>query len=455
MIDWIKTIFDRRVWSEMTTQRMNGSGTLGGVAPRFNHAKAVEQFQSWVYIAANIVARECAQHPLRLYVRETGRQTLYRTRAVPTARKRYLQGLHDDRPSMGALRKAAAYGDDFVEVTEPHPAITTLCDPNPFLGGFDLTVLRWVYLQLTGNAYLLPVHHIQLGTPETVWPMPSQYVKILPDRETFIEGYAYGQDAQNIQYFTPDEVVHFKLPNPNDLYYGRGVLESIWSVWALHGHKRTMDLAHFENRARPDWIAAINGADRNSIERFEQAVAGKIRGSRKAGNMLTVGTSDFALHQLNFPPDVISDTDRVLDEIAGGFGVPRARITGNQSIAGGGSEQADLTFLRGTIAPLLKSDEETLNNQWLPLFGLDPDDAFLAYDNPVPLDREFERETLNQQLSGGRITINDANALEGLEPVEGGDVPRFNGVPLDQVGQMPPAPAFTFNAPQPPQAPQA
>jgi hypothetical protein len=102
--------------------------------------------------------------------------------------------------------------------------------------------------------------------------------------------------------------------------------------------------------------------------------------------------------------------------------------------------------LRGTIAPLLKSDEETLNNQWLPLFGLDPTEAFLAYDNPVPADKVFERESLKQQVDGGRITINDANELDGLDPVEGGDVPRVNGVPLDQVGALPEPTGFTFNA---------
>lgn len=444
-----KRVFDRRVWAGLSTHRFAGSGTLGGDIPPFDPKKAVLQYQSWAYIAANIVARECAQHPLRLFVKDDGRRKLFATRPVNKIRMDYLSGQGEARPSSNVLRKAAAFGDDFVEITEPHPAITTLCDPNPYQTGFDQTVLRWVFLQLTGNAYLHPVSHIQLGIPETLWIMPSQNVRIIPDKETFIRGYTYGTDDSNLAVFDTDEVIHFKLPNPTNLYYGRGVIESIASVWALHGHKRTMDLAHFENRARPDWIAAINGASDKSLTRFEQAIEQRVRGSKNAGRLVTVGTKDFSLHQLNFPPDIISDPDRVLDEIAGGFGVPRARITGNQAIAGGASEVADVTFLRGTIAPLLKGDEETLNNQWLPLFGIDPNDAFLAYDNPVPADKKFERESRKQQIDGGRITINDANAEDGLEPVEGGDVPRFNGVPLDQVGALPPAPAFTFNAPQP------
>ena len=445
----LKRIFDRRVWAGLSTRLFAGSGSLGGQVPDFDQAKAVKQYQSWAYIAANIVARECAQHPLRLFVRDDGRRKLFATRPVSKVRMDYLSGQIDARPSNNVLTKAADFGDDFVEVTEPHPAITTLCNPNPFQTGFDQTVLRWVFLHLTGNAYLHPVSHIQLGIPESLWVMPSQNVRIIPDKETFIRGYTYGTEANNLMVFDLDEVIHFKLPNPTNLYYGRGVIESIASVWLLHSHKRTMDLAHFENRARPDWIASFTGADPKSMERFEQAVESRVRGSSNSGRMITVGTSDFSLHQLNFPPDVISDPDRVLDEIAGGFGVPRARITGNQSVAGGASEVADVTFLRGTIAPLLKGDEETLNNQWLPLFGLDTDDAFLAYDNPVPADKKFERETRQQQLNTGRITINDANAEDGLEPIEGGDIPRFNGVPLDQVGALPAAPAFTFNAPQP------
>jgi hypothetical protein len=92
-----------------------------------------------------------------------------------------------------------------------------------------------------------------------------------------------------------------------------------------------------------------------------------------------------------------------------------------------------------TILPLLRMDEETLNQNLLPLFNIE-EDAFLAYDNPVSEDERFAFEKLRSMVAGGIMTANEARMREGLEPVEDpmADALLVNGQPLG--GPAPVAP---------------
>jgi len=92
-----------------------------------------------------------------------------------------------------------------------------------------------------------------------------------------------------------------------------------------------------------------------------------------------------------------------------------------------------------TILPLLRMDEETLNQNLLPLFGIE-EDAFLAYDNPVSEDERFAFEKLRSMVAGGIMTANEARMREGLEAVEDpmADALLVNGQPLG--GPAPAAP---------------
>ena len=146
------------------------------------------------------------------------------------------------------------------------------------------------------------------------------------------------------------------------------------------------------------------------------------------------------IKQLNFPDDVIGDPDRVIDEIAAGFDMSSAMLRGNAAIPGGGPEAASSAFLRSIHADL-KRDEEFLNQRWLPLFGIEGD-ACLVYDSPIPEDEQFQLEASTRRSASAITLINEEREMLGLDPVEGGDVPRFNGTPLDKLGQDPLAGLF-------------
>jgi hypothetical protein len=211
-------------------------------------------------------------------------------------------------------------------------------------------------------------------------------------------------------------VIHFRRPNPKSLLYGMGKVEAAWGVIQQNEAIHEMDLSFFENMSRPDYAAIIKGgAGREQLERFETKMKEALQGTRKAGRMFAI-TGDVTLQPLSFPTKDLSGRDEIVEEIAAVFGVPVSMLKANDpNLAAAKSGYAQ--WRESTIAPICRLDEETLNAKLLPMFGLE-DDAYLAYDNPVPADRTQDLVERQASVAGGWMTPNEARLEAGYDPVE-------------------------------------
>ena len=79
-----------------------------GKLPPFSMQRSVLSFESWVYAAAMLNAQAASSVPLRLYVRADaqGSQKFWRTRKVSRARKAYLLGDSERKPSPSEIGRA-------------------------------------------------------------------------------------------------------------------------------------------------------------------------------------------------------------------------------------------------------------------------------------------------------------------------------------------------------------
>jgi len=449
-----KSVTDARKWMQSSTRVISGDAAR----PTFSNGAAIRYYNSWIYAAANLNAYAVASQPLRLYVRNRSAGTkLWNTRRTDRRTKAYLSGSLDQLPSRYALTKAAEFGDDYEIVTENHPVLDLLSKANPWQNGFEQTVLRVLYLELTGNAYLHPVLDRRLGIPVELWTMPSPWVEIVPGTEEFIDGYLYGVSYEKRAFFEVDEVIHFKRPNPKDIYYGMGKVEAAWGAATNNESLHDMDFHWFANKARPDYLLTIKGdASTEEIDRLEAQIDSKLRGTRRTGRFLTA-TADIDIKPLSFSPKDMMGREQIVEEIAAVFGVPVSMLKANDPNLA--SATVGFTSWKATsVLPLMRMDEEVLNQTLLPMFGI-AEDAFLAYDNPVGADEKFEYEKRRGYTAGGILTANEAREMEGLERLEDPSADRLliNGQPL---GGQPPQPAASpfaglFGASAQPAAPAA
>jgi DNA topoisomerase-1 len=444
----LKAAFDRTRYLQSSIRTMEGAGTLGAKPWPFNYRLAVEQCQSWVYRCAMGNAQAAASIPLRLYVRNRSQRELkllgyehgtcaFQTRMVPRSRRKYLAGEMPHKPSALLRHKIASFGEDFVEVQD-HPVLDVLRTANPAFNSFDLSVYRFLMLELTGNAYLHPVMDKVLDRPVELWPMPSHWVEMRPGKEQgeLISGYVYGASYTEKQIFEVDEVLRFCYPNPKDLLYGMGKVEAAWSALALHHSERTMQKALFDNHARPDFLIGLEGASPDQVDRFGESIKGLLKGVRNAGKFLATNGKITAV-PLAFPPDKLGSTEPVIEEIAGVFGYPITKLKGNDPNRAN-AETGDAGWMKDTILPMLRADEEALNqNGYIAMFGDGAlvDDVALGYVDPVPANNDQQLRSSQVLVGAGITTINEDREERGLSPIDGGELARVNGVPLDVLGQ--------------------
>jgi HK97 family phage portal protein len=437
MLDRIRSLFRRKQADQQQVNRyLRASlGIISGGSgidhrPVYTATAAVRKYRSWVYAAAQINAFGVSAVPLRLYVKGGTGRKLYRTAKPAKGRKAYLLGDGARTPSRSVMTKMHDFGADFEEVTEAHPVLDLLRKVNPQMNGFDLAATRTLWQELTGNAYLHVIPNT-LGVPAELWPMPPQWVEIIPDPQKFIAGYLYGRETQNKVTLAPDEVLHFKRPNPADLFYGLGKVEAAWGAVDLNDAFHEMDLAFAANHARPDYLATIKNEDasEDAIAEFERAVNERLRGPGKAGKFIAL-TGQVDLKPMAFPPKDLGGRDEIVEEIAAIFGVPVTMLKANDPNLAS-STTGFAQWRESTILPLLRLDEETLNQKLLPMFGLQ-DEAVLAYDDPVPSNRALDLQEHQGLISSGVLTINEVRELRGFDPIDhpDADAPIVGGMPL-------------------------
>lgn len=451
VMDRLKAVFNREPYIGSSIRLMEGSGYNGEKPWPFDYERAVQQAQGWVYRCAFGNAEAAASVPLRMYVRKRSARTLkmlgaksgyvpYTFRPVNRKRMAWLAGDMENRPSDSVCTKLAEFGGEFEEVVD-HPALKLLRTVNPYTNGYDATVLRYVMQELTGNAYL----HVVMGdndAPKELWPMLSQWTWIIPgdkDGDQLIKGYSYGQQIDQRVNFNPDEVLHFKAGSTLDLMYGYGKVEAAWSVLGLHHSERVMQRSFFDNRARPDFLLTIEGAGQQEVDRAKGQVNSLLRGVRHAGKFLAFG-SKAQVTPINFSPKDLGTTEDIIEEIAGVFGYPITKLKGNDPNRAN-AETGNAGWLRDTILPMLRRDEEALNqNGYLGLWGNGAllEEAVLAYDNPVPAERKMELLESKSLVSVGLRTADEDRALRGEEPLPDGlgAYPRFNGQRLDKLDEQ-------------------
>lgn len=390
----------------------------GSIMRPHNALMAIRHFDHWAYAATMLNANAVANVPLRLYARkQPGKKKLYETRTLSKVQKHRLSKGFEYSPSRSVLLKLAAFSGDVEEVVEPHPALQVLQNVNPWQNGYELTVLRMIDLQATGNSYMGRVMS-ELYVPSALWRMPPQWVEIVPSRTKFIDRYIYGKGSADQKDFDPADIIQFRLPNPNDLFYGKGWYEAAWKALGLHESKREMDLSTFDNMARPDWLISVPKGQANVIDRLEAKVNEKLRGTHNSGNFLAM-EGDIKAQALQLEVKEIGTATRVIEEISAVSGVPVAMLLSNDPTRAS-SSTARVGWYRNTIHPYCRLDEEKLNERWLPMFE-GSEDMFLCYDLASFEDEEMQSKRLIGLVAGGVLTPNEARAELAYDKHEDGD----------------------------------
>jgi Phage portal protein len=180
--------------------------------PTPNELMAELKNTAWACISLNSAV--CANNPPQLYVTTDDGQKAARCRTRALSPRRESK-LRQSKHLPGRFTKSAR-----IDEVADHPLMALLSSANPVHNSFDLWELTTLYQEVHGSCYwYLPTG--PLGIPSAIWILPAQNVtpKRKPDSTSIVDYYQYRTGTRE-QIFSPDEIIHFRYPDPRDPYTG-------------------------------------------------------------------------------------------------------------------------------------------------------------------------------------------------------------------------------------------
>jgi HK97 family phage portal protein len=375
------------------------------------------ELKNTVFTCASINAAVCAAFPPRLYVATDDSQP------EPLCRSRRISGVAEkrlrERPGVPVRHKRAG---QLAEVLD-HPLLTLLSQVNPVHSAFDLWELTTFYQEVVGSAYWL-LEPGPFGVPAAIWPLPAQHVmpRRQSDSKQIVDYYEF-RNGVNDTCFTPDQIIHFRYPDPKDPYTaGLSPLRACWEQAALTSDYLAFKRATWQNSALPGVVLSLGDMvgeeERDRLEKqwsdkFQHGGAGKalVADSNMKVTVLTHSMGDLA---------ALAEYGKTKEDVANAFHVPLSFLTSETNLAN--LQAAEHQHMAKAIRPRLVRRDEKLNQQLVPLF--DPSGRlFLAADDPVPANQELASKQQDLDLKYGLLSINEVRQERGLLPVPWGDLP--------------------------------
>ena len=393
----------------------------------------VKHYRGWVYACVDRNSKAVSSIPIRLYKKIPEEEKPKHYVKVRGGLVRVNTKTYDSYLENRNISSYISKGMEIEEVTQ-HPLIDLLRQVNPFANEDDLLYGTEAYLQMIGNAYwyLVPSRMPSLSIagrklPKEIWMVQSQYCHPVPDKKQFISGYKMEINGKK-QYFSPEEIIHFKLFNPGSMIEGMGPLQAAAYAVDIDEAKKRYTFSFFKNSAIPPYFFSLpfdaekmKGPvwTRKQWRKFKRQFLEQHEGPDKAAKVARL-QGGLDITQIGGSPKdftFLLMTKPTVEEMAAIFGIPLFKLTG-EGVDKLNAQLADYSYQRDTIRPLLKNIEQKLNEQLTPLY--DPK-LFLVFENNIPDDQAFRLKE-HGDLVDKVLTKNEVRQARGLPPVEGGDL---------------------------------
>lgn len=352
--------------------------------------------------------------------------SLYATQAARYTRSELVYACINKISEFGAMAPMRVYERGTTEdAILDHPFLSLIARPNPFLSRFQLLEGTLGFLELTGNAYWYL--HPEKGTPESIWPLRTDRVKPIPDKEKYISHYEYRVGGKKFPLLA-DRMVHFKRFHPLKDYEGLSPIEAA-------DYSSSTDIA----AQRSNWVLFKNRMQPSGVFESEKERVSKAARAGMERQYLEIHTGDpDKAHKPLFLWDGFKWRDAGMTlrdaEFVNGrkmnragvfmvYGVPPSIVLSEDSTRTD-SEMGEYMFARYTMDPKLARIAQQIDLSVMPYYG---DDEEVRFVDVVPQDRELIARINADYLDRGVITVNEVRKEMGREPVDWGDEPFVPG----------------------------
>lgn len=238
-----------------------------------------------------------------------------------------------------------------------------------------------------------------------------------------IEAYVYKDviDGKKItRTYRPDQVIHFKTPNPNNPFRGYGAVEAAADTIDVDNLTNATTKSFFERGAITNFVLSTEQTiTDDQLTRLTTELRAAYTGVQNAYKTMILGggLKPERISFSNKDMEFLAQLEWYRDKIMVIFGNTKASLGIIEDVNRASHESSIISWKTNTIKPAMRALTDTLNEFLVPMFGKN---MVLGFKDPVPENREAK---LNEVEKGARIlTVNERRALLGYDPIEGGDV---------------------------------
>lgn len=285
------------------------------------------------------------------------------------------------------------------------------------------------HLDLTGDCFWLLDGGKNKNKPDNIFLLQPDAVSVeLGDfsdaSARLIEGYKYKitVDGETLEKnYEPEEVLHFKVPNPQNPYRGKSTVEAIASTLDMDTYAEQALLNLFRNGLIGDFY--LNSEKRMTPEQLKNFAAqfrAAFQGVRNAWKVpiLYGGVKPEKLMMSGREMQLIEIEEWLRNKIMSAFKNTRASLGIDDEVNRSTSESSLLNWKRSIVAPKMARIVDNLNEFLVPRYG---ENLLLGFKDPVPEDRGSEIKEATDLFNAKIITKNEARKIIDYEEVEGGD----------------------------------
>lgn len=328
---------------------------------------------------------------------------------------------------------------------EDHPLLDILDKFNSRTTKSDGIYMTESHKKLTGDAFWLLDKNG--GVVQNIFILPPDKIEIVladPTKSSgdLIKEYLYVDviDKKEIrQTYQPDEIVHFKKPNPNNPFRGYGAVEAIADTIDTDNLTNEVQRSFFEKGAIGNFVLTSEAnITQDQLKRLKAEMQAAYGGAKNAFKAMIFGNGlkPMDIGFSNKDMDFLKLLEWYRDKIMVGFGNTKASIGIIDDVNRASFEGSLASWLRGTIKPDMTAIAQTINEFLVPIYG---ENLILGFKDPVPQNVTEDTDQAVKLKDSGIIQINEAREMVALSPIDGGDVfaPKY-GVALEDDPAQPP-----------------
>lgn len=396
-------------------------------------AEFITKHSKWVRVAVSRNASAVAAVPIRVFRVAPKTGGVLRSHKVDGVTYKRLR---TDSGSF-ARKSFGNYREGWEEITdERHPLVQLLGQANNQINGYELVEQTQQFLELTGNGYWFKENGTQ-RYPKALHVLFPQFCEVVPNEDGSIGHYNYGRPG-TVRTIRPEECVHFKFPNPSDVYYGLAPLAACFDEADISAKLTQFATAFLDYGVVGGANVFLPNATKDQTEEIRVEYEGLYSGPRKANRTRFWRGRDVRVEyppQLDKNPILAESENMARNIIAAAFDLPVGLLNMEEkSLANGKVVAPHWQML--AIKPRCQRMEDKINENLVPDFreALRDPTLIVCFDNPVAEDRAalvvevttlagnkplITQDEARGQLRLPPLTPEQREELEPPEPVAG------------------------------------